>query len=99
MSSYELIAFHILENLSKVQSYQVNAVCIKYVLNNKPLHYLVDLFVYYTDGTKELIEVKANWKMNHEKEKTKFKAAQEYANRNNLKFSVWTEDVLKGGIK
>ena len=95
MSSYELIAYQILESMSKVMSYKVNSVCVKYEWNGGIHRYLVDILVWYDDGSKELIEVKSQWMLEKDgRTKLKLEAGRKYALENGLRFSVWTEKEL-----
>ncbi len=93
-SSYEFVAFEILEQLSKVRSYDRANFRIPYMINNE-IHYTVpDILITYTDGTKELIEVKAKWFLHDEKTNAKFWAMNDYAATQGWDFNVWTEKEL-----
>lgn len=91
-SSYELQAFTILEQLSKVVKYEVEPFGIEYEKDNKKHFYIPDILVHYDDGTKELIEVKPEWKLGSDD--IKIKAGRRYAIQHNMEFSVWTERNL-----
>lgn len=39
--------------------------------------YIPDIEVYYTDGSKQIIEIKAEWQLNDEINKAKFASAKE----------------------
>ena len=94
-SSYELLAFQILESLIVVNSYKIQFVKIPYIFNEKNHNYIVDLFVEYTDGQKQLIEVKASWQINYDKQtQCKLDAGKRFAEQNNMRFDVWTEKEL-----
>lgn len=94
-SSYELLAFQLLESINEVLKYEVNPISIEYKWNNKIHRYLIDLLVYYKNGDKQLIEVKAKWQIDYD-EKTRFKleAGREFAEQNGMKFNVWAESQL-----
>lgn len=94
-SSWELIAFKILELMSQVQSYDR----CKYVLSYKSessliKNYLPDILVKYVNGIEEIIEIKPLYKLKDFNTKSKFKAGKNYAKQHNLKYSVWTEKHL-----
>ncbi len=93
-SSYELLAFQILESSIMVKSYKINFPKIKYIFNNKEHRYIVDLFVEYTDGQKQMIEVKANWALKDPRTITKLEAGKRFAEQNGMKWDVWTEKDL-----
>lgn len=93
-SSYELVAYELLEQMSKVQSYEVEPFSIQYEWKNSKHRTLPDILVTYTDGEKELIEIKAKWRLEDEREIVKLTAMKHYATQNNLGFSVWMEGRL-----
>lgn len=93
-SSYELIAYKILEQLSKVKSYEVEPFAIQYEWQNSVHRTIPDILVTYTDGSKELIEVKPEWKFTIRKEVHKMAVMQKYAEDNNMIFNVWSEKQL-----
>ena len=95
-SSYELTAYNILEQLSKVKNYEVEPFSIKYNCFGKFHRTLPDLLVTYTNGTRELIEVKSEYKLKGKIETLKFLAMEDYCRNNNLEFSIWTEKELFG---
>lgn len=93
-SSYELMAYKLLEQMYKVKSYNTEPFSIQYEYQNINRYTIPDILITYTDGSKELVEVKAKWNIYTEKEQHKLYAMWEYANDNNMDFSVWTEDEL-----
>jgi len=93
-SSYELLAFNILEQLSKVKKYEVETIQIPYEYQGRQYNTIPDILVTYIDNTKELIEVKSSFKMKDEKENTKIWAMNDYAALQGWDFNVWTEKEL-----
>jgi len=94
-SSYELIAYQILESLSKVKSYKVEPIKIKYFDGEINRNTIPDLLITYMDGSKELIEVKAQWEIDkRQKTRAKLQAMAQYAKLKNWLFSIWTEKEL-----
>lgn len=93
-SSYELIAYKILEQLSKVASYDNEPFSIKYNCFGIIHRTLPDILVTYTDGARELIEVKPEWKLNDKVTILKFMAMENYCKDNNMNFSIWSESKL-----
>jgi len=94
-SSYELKAFDILENNNNVYSYDYECIQIKYLdISNNYRATIPDFFVTYTDGVKEIIEVKSSYYLKNAEQQIKIKAMQNYSKENNLKFDLWTEEEL-----
>lgn len=93
-SSYELKSYQILEQLSKVKSYDRCHYYLEYKFEDRIKNYIPDLLVVYTDGTKEIIEIKPQNLINNSKNQAKFKAAEDYCKSNNTIFSIWTEQEL-----
>jgi len=94
-SSYELCVFEILEKMMMVVKYEVEPLRIKYRCGFDDVRtYFPDLLITYKDGSKELVEVKANWCVNHYKNQCKAKTAKKYCDKNGLTFNVWTEDEI-----
>ena len=58
-----------------------------------------DIYIEFKNGDKKLVEVKAEWAINNERNKIKFKVANDYCLLNNLTFEVWTEKELKIGLR
>lgn len=93
-SSYEKRAYELLEQNSAVKNYKRCDFSISYKFNNKEKNYLPDILVTYTNGSKDIIEIKPNYLLKDEKNIAKFKAGNKYCKDNNLKFNVWTEHKL-----
>jgi len=94
-SSYELVAYQILEQMSKVQTYEVEPFGIPYQYKGEYHTTIPDLLITYTDGVKELIEVKPCWKLEDDQEQTKLNVMKFYSRRRGMDFSVWTEKELR----
>lgn len=93
-SSYELIAFNILENNKSVIKYEVEPIIIPYDKNGINCNYVPDILVEYIDGGKEIIEIKPNIFLNDSINNLKFLAAKKYCDKNGFVFSIWTEKDL-----
>lgn len=93
-SSYELVAYEILEQLSVVRSYEVEPFGIQYEYRKSKHYTIPDILVTYMDGSKELIEVKPSFKLRRTKERAKLRAMKEHAESEGWDFSVWTEGEL-----
>lgn len=91
-SSYELIAYKILEQMSMVKSYEVEPCVISYRFLGILRCTIPNILVTYIDGSKELIEIKPEWKMS--KDNTKLWAMNDYAANKGWLFNVWTENEL-----
>ena len=92
-SSLERDYIHILEFDENVRYYYEQPLKIEF--NDR--YYIPDFFVEYWDGTKEVIEIKYNIDLidNASKYVTKFKAAEEFCNSNNLTFRILTETDIR----
>jgi len=93
-SSYELLAFKILEQLSEVKKYSRCNFVIPYFSESSTKKYMPDIIVTYMDGKSEVIEVKPQWALGRKDNILKIKAAKKYCAENDLTFSVWTENQL-----
>ena len=54
-------------------------------------HYIPDIFIIYTDGTKKLVEIKPSCFLDAQINKCKFAAAEKYCQEKGIIFEVWTE--------
>lgn len=100
-SRFELYAYELLEQIVKVVAYEVEPFSIKYKKEIGVVgRYTPDLLVIYTDGSRQLIEVKPKIAVDNETVQKKTRAAERYCKRNNMEFSIWTEDqVFKHKLK
>lgn len=86
----------------KMMEFNTNIIDIKYEPLRIPYYddsgtlryYYPDFLVIYKDGTKELIEIKANWQLNNLINQLKFKAAKDYCKTNNIKWTILTDEVF-----
>lgn len=99
-SSYEKKALMKLDADDDVIKYEYESVVIEYQNPIKGItgSYLVDLLVYYKDGTVKLIEVKPNAWLENPIVLAKLEAAHAYASSNNMIFEIWEELVLFGAV-
>lgn len=93
-SSYELLAYQILEQLKKVKCYSRCKFSIDYKFKDSIHKYIPDIIVTYDDSSQEIIEIKPEKLLYDECNQAKFNAAKNYCNKENLKFSIWTENQL-----
>lgn len=94
-SSYELIAYRILEQNEKVMKYEVESFHIDYRYGNSFHRYIPDILVTYKNGVKELIEVMSEWQFGEARKIAKLSRAHSYCVFNEMTFSVWTEKDLE----
>lgn len=90
-SSYELLAFNLLDNDSNVLNYEVETVAIPYNFKGITRTYIIDLKVYHVGGQVLVIEIKPENQMNTPMNLAKFEAAREVFGDS---FIVWTEKDL-----
>lgn len=95
-SSWELQAYKLFEQMSKIISYEVEPFFIEYQDdNNLKRNYVPDMLVVYDDGSKELIEIKPKSLLNEPRNILKFETGRRYAKENDMRFVILTEDDLK----
>ena len=97
-SSYELLAFQMLEKDLNVLKYDYEKMMIQYTDKNGQIRNTVpDLFVYFNDDSKSIIEIKPQFKIDKDLDntKSKLKATEEFAKSHDYNFLVWTEKELK----
>lgn len=94
-SSYELLAYQILEQLSEIKSYSRCKFSIDYYQTDGSLHkYIPDILVTYINGKQEIIEVKPENMLYEGVNQIKILALENYCKYNNFSWSVWTEKLL-----
>ena len=98
-SSYELEAYKCLEADENVILYDRECIKIPYFYDGINRFYIPDIYIEFENGEKKLVEVKAKWAINNERNKIKFKVANDYCLLNNLTFEVWTEKELNIGLR
>jgi len=97
-SSYEKMAYQILEQIPTVKNYFVEPanLGIFYGFKGKKRNYRPDILVEYTDGNFNIIEVKPASLVEWPRNRMKIEAGKRYAQQHNMKFEVWSEDALFG---
>lgn len=94
-SSYEKLAFLILDQLSVVESYEVEPLLIEYKHPCGAVRgYYPDILVKYGGGRRELIEIKPERFLSDPVNKRKARAARKWCRQNKVDFSMWTEAQL-----
>jgi len=93
-SSYELIAYKILEQDKTVCSFYAESFRIPYIWNGKTHQYIPDIKSIGTNGKISVIEVKAEWQLLNERVMLKMAAAKLFCLENGYNFYVWTEKEL-----
>jgi hypothetical protein len=95
-SSYELLAYNILEQLSQVISYSRCDFYIEYEWKDHIHRYIPDIKVVYKSGDVDIIEVKPlSFLLHTGIIRTKGKMADKYCKEKGWNYKVWTENVLK----
>uniref|UniRef100_A0A6M3IIF1 Nuclease associated modular domain-containing protein n=3 Tax=viral metagenome TaxID=1070528 RepID=A0A6M3IIF1_9ZZZZ len=94
-SSYENHVFSFLEKMQMVVKYEVEPFIIPYRYKyDNVKNYIPDVLITYKDNSKELVEIKPTNFVDEEINDLKFKAAERYCKKNDIKFSVWTEKFI-----
>lgn len=93
-SSWELVAYIILEKNNLVRSYKRCNFMIRYLFNNQYRHYNPDILVTWYFRHKEILEIKPKYKLKEYKNVAKFRAARRYVKQHNMIFSILTESQL-----
>lgn len=83
-SSLELGAYLMLENSSKVKSYDRCKFSIDYTFKDELHKYIPDIDVIYTDNTREILEIKPEQLLKDEQNMAKFNAAKDYCDKNKV---------------
>lgn len=97
-SSYEKIAYEMLDADETVLAYRPEPFVIKYQdFEGSTRRYRPDVLVSKMNGNSILVEVKPEWRLQEEKTIVKLDAGRNYANQKGWGFEVWTEKEL--GIK
>lgn len=92
-SSYELLAFELLEKQSEIKRYKSCRFSIDYInpIDKSQHKYIPDIEAIYNDGKTQIIEIKAEWQLNDEIVKAKAAAAVDKFDN----YVIWTEKYLK----
>jgi hypothetical protein len=97
-SSYELVDMQSAERDATVLKYDYEPFAVEFINSKGEKRHVVPDFVrYYKDGTKELREVKALWKIEKNWKDTlaKLEACRKYAKKHGMTFKVITQKDLK----
>ena len=95
MSSYEKLAFEIIDNDPIVDSYIPQPFSIEYNYKGTQRTYTPDILIYYKDGKKVIVEVKPKLLLEKPINKAKFEALGNFCRQKNFDFEIWDEDILK----
>ena len=97
-SGWELAYLHWLDAHAMVKDFGYESVKIPYVSNlrtGKVRHYYPDFFIEFTDGSKQLVEIKPKKRLSQANVQKKLKAAQEWCQAHGATLLVLTEVELK----
>lgn len=89
-SSWELEYAKILDADTTVATWQYEPLAIEYIYKSKVKRYLPDFLVCYTDGTKELVEVKPKELVTNDVNQAKRNAAIKVCNDNGWQYVFWS---------
>lgn len=93
-SSYEQLAYQLLDNDATVTHYQPEPFVIKYInQDGNTRRYRPDILIEKEEQT-ILVEVKPQWKLSDPKTQLKIEAGKQYAAQKGWVFEVWTEKEL-----
>lgn len=95
MSTYEKLAFEILDNDPNVESYIPQPFGIEYNYNGVQRTYNPDLLIYHKDGKKVIVEIKPKLLLGKPINKAKLEALEKFCKQKNYNFEIWHEDILK----
>lgn len=100
-SGWEKQVYEVLEGFNDVVRYEVEPLTIEYWFDGEQHHYLPDLKVHYSDGRKEIWEIKPMNQTNLAVNEAKWESCSIYCEKRDWKFRVVTEvgiGRLKKGI-
>ncbi len=80
--------------IKKFETEFFHSIRISYIYENSEHIYIPDMLVYHNDNSKELIEIKPNYKLGDQKTLAKLDASFKWCQENNVRYSIWTEDFL-----
>jgi len=90
-SGYEADVYQCLEDDNDVKAFQPEPFKVPYYFQNEWHNYIPDIKITYQDGTTEIWEIKPATQTGYEKNKAKWKAMNEYADKLGWNFTVVTE--------
>ncbi len=86
--------------IMKFENQIEHSIRISYFYKNTNCMYRPDILVYHNDGSKELIEIKAKWKLSKdEKTIAKIEEAKNWSIDNNIKFTIWDDDMFTSKLR
>ena len=97
-SGWELEVAKFLDTDVSVKCYAYEALAIPYVANTKTgrtRNYYPDFLVSYTDGTRLLVEVKRQDKVNSPVVRKKAAAARVWCEKNGTRYELWTNSTIE----
>jgi hypothetical protein len=94
-SWFERGALEMLEQMNIVKSYERCKYVIDYELDKTAHKYVPDFLITYIGGTQEVVEIKPNYQQKYAKNVAKKEAAEKYFENLGIKYSIWSEDILK----
>lgn len=99
MSTYEKIAFEILDSDPSIESYAPQPFGIEYNYEGRQRTYNPDVLIYYRDGRKAIVEVKPKLLLEKPLNKAKLEALRDFCRQRDFGFEIWDEDVLESKTK
>jgi hypothetical protein len=90
-SGWELDVYRILDKMDDVIGYEVEPLEIEYFFDGERHTYLPDLRVHFTDGRKEVWEIKPVNQTNLAINESKWSYCNEYCKKRGIKFIIITE--------
>ena len=94
-SGFECEFYKVLEKKKDVLKYDVEPIEIDYIFEGYKHKYIPDILVEYTNGKKDLWEIKPKRQTKLPKNLAKWRAANDYCNKRNWGFIVLTEKGLR----
>jgi len=101
-SGWEKTVCEHLDADSNVKEYFYEDLIIAYksrITQIKLKKYIIDFFVVYNNGTKKIIEVKADNKVNHPITLKKTAAARDWCSKNGVIYEIWTSIQIQQILK
>jgi hypothetical protein len=101
-SSWEYYVCCHLDNDPDVVQYFYEQIKIPYIANiksGKVRIYYPDFLIFYKNGDKKLVEVKRKNQVNNFKVVKKAEAAKKWAEKYNVEYLFWTEEIIKPIMK
>ena len=90
-SSYELKAYQLLEKMESVINYDIESIMITRKVDESFIKYVPDIIVTYSNGIKEMIEIKPFHRLKDPIVIIKKEMGEEYCKENNMEYTFWTE--------